>query len=239
MCCSFTYSHYQEILALAKKMEYTVMGCHAFIQNNRPQNAIVMRHDVDAHPKRAYDIAKIEAEAGVASTYFFRVFSNDYNLFGYDTVTIVREIEKLGHEIGYHAEPVDVSAATGGEVGYTEAFFMGKKALELLLGHPVAGVASHREATGYNNLKQFLEKMPAESLNIQYEAYDSTHLDLFSRSCYVTDGYEWYWRSFLNGALTEETCCVCEVIKRRRDSQIYCLTHPNSWYQSHYHRVHT
>jgi len=109
--------------------------------------------------------------------------------------------------------------------------------MELLLGHKIYGVASHREATGFNNLKQFLEKKSIEELDIKYEAYDSSGLNLFKTSHYITDGYEWYWRSFINGELTNDSRCICEVIKEKKAKKIYCLVHPNLWYQNHFHRI--
>ena len=237
MSCDFSYDHYGEILHLSQEMNYRFMGCNSFINCDKKGNIIVMRHDVDAHPNRAYDIAQLEFSAGVHSTFFFRVFSNSYNLFGYDTMEIVREIEKMGHEIGYHAEPVDVSAAMHWEISPQRAFHIGKEALELIVGHKVLGVASHREATGFNNLKQFFEMKSVEELDIGYEAYDSSNLNLFNNAHYITDGYEWYWRSFVDGKKTEDCRCICEIIKEKKVKTIYCLTHPNSWYLHHYHRV--
>lgn len=238
MSCDFTYNHYREILHLAKEKNYNIMGCNEYIHHDNDSNKlIIMRHDIDTFPSRAYDIAKIEYEEGIRSTYFFRVFSNTYNIFGYDTMNIIREIEKMGHEIGYHAEPVDVAAATNWEIDSMQAFQIGKSALELVLGHTVEGVASHREATGYNNLKEFLELKTLQELQVKYEAYDSTGLNLFNNSLYITDGYEWYWRIFKNGKITQDQRCICQILKEEISSPIYCLIHPNSWYESHFHRV--
>lgn len=178
-------------------------------------------------------MAKIENEAGVHSTYFFRVFSNEYNIFDYNTMNIILEIKNMGHEIGYHAEPVDVSKAVG--ISEEQAYNIGKKALELLIDDKIKGVASHREATGYNNLVDYLSKKTNEELSIEYEAYDSQGLNLFSNSAYLTDGYEWYWRTFKDGVLTNDSNCVCKKLMEGTEPIIYLLTHPNSWFTKHYH----
>ena len=152
-------------------------------------------------------------------------------------MAIIRDIEAMGHEIGYHAEPFDVAANLSFQIEPMAVFQMGKKALELAIGHPIVGAASHREATGYNNLTAFLEHYDPKDLGLLYEAYDHSDFNLFQNSYYITDGYEWYWRSYINGRLTYTKKCLCEVLAEGNEKKIYCLTHPNSWYDRHYHRV--
>lgn len=238
MKCDFTYEHYKHILKSALDNNYKVLNCVEYIDarndNRLGEKTLVLRHDVDSKAIRAMHFARIEHELGVHSTYFFRVFSNEYNIFAYDTMAMIRDIKKMGHEIGYHAEPVDVSASCG--ISPKEAFMIGKSALELVIQDKVIGAASHREATGYNNLKEYIESCELREMDIEYEGYDNTALKLFNNSYYITDGYEWYWRSFEKGEKTGNTQCACEVIKRNIPL-IYCLTHPNSWYEKHYHRV--
>ena len=66
-----------------------------------PPAFIVLRHDVDREPKNALDFARIEADRGVASTYYVRTVEKTFDR------ELVREIESLGHEIGYHYEDMD------------------------------------------------------------------------------------------------------------------------------------
>ena len=67
--CDFTFEHYREILEVAKKSKYKIVSCIEYIKL-RPKKALVLRHDVDSLPHRALEMAKIENEAGVHSTYF-------------------------------------------------------------------------------------------------------------------------------------------------------------------------
>lgn len=59
---------------------------------------VILRHDVDKMPQNALEMAKIEKELGIKSTYYFRttkkVFKPD----------VIKQISDLGHEIGYHYE---------------------------------------------------------------------------------------------------------------------------------------
>ncbi len=236
--CNFTYNHYKEVLQKALDKKYEIMGCAEYLKRKKlgqlHSKVLVMRHDVDAKLIRAYEMARIEKELDINTTYFIRVFSNEYNIFDYNCLPLIRKIEEMGHEIGYHAEPVDVSRNTGME--YDRCFRIGKRALELITDNEVIGVASHREATGNNNLQEYLKNANYEHLEVQYEAYDNRTFDLFEKSHYVTDGYEWYWRSYEKGKLTDKRQCLCKIIEED-NPLIYCLVHPNSWYKKHYHNI--
>ena len=63
-----------------------------------PNHGCVIRHDVDRNPKCALEMARLENELGFSSTYYFRVIGTARN------PSIIREIKKLGHEVGYHYE---------------------------------------------------------------------------------------------------------------------------------------
>jgi hypothetical protein len=57
----------------------------------------VMRHDVDRKPGNALGMAELEHAMGIRSTYYFRYPSTFQP-------EIIRQIQGLGHEIGYHYE---------------------------------------------------------------------------------------------------------------------------------------
>jgi hypothetical protein len=62
-------------------------------------NTVILRHDVDRLAWRAAAMARLEADRGVRSTYYFRSTPNGN--FPWRTL---EEIGRLGHEIGYHYE---------------------------------------------------------------------------------------------------------------------------------------
>ena len=233
MACNFTFNHYTQLLNTALHLEYRIVSLSEYLDNCAfLGKTLVLRHDVDSLPDKALEMARIEDKFGIHSTYFFRVFSNEYNIYGYDTMCIIKELEKMGHEVGYHAEPKDVAVAC--HIDAQDAYWLGKQALELLLGHPVNGAASHREATGNNNLTEFFAYYTPEQLGLKYEA-DSPSLGLFNSACYLTDGYEWYWRRFEHGTLTNDTRCACKILEEVQPPLLYCLIHPNNWYHQHLH----
>lgn len=95
----FTLEAYKYYLDLFKAKNYPFFTFSSFMaMREKPDCFCLIRHDVDRKPGYALKMAKIEAEMGVVSTYYFRNRSNSF------VEGIVREIHSLGHEIGYHYE---------------------------------------------------------------------------------------------------------------------------------------
>lgn len=72
----------------------------AFIENPNPK-VIMLRHDVDKLPENSLKTAQLEASLGIRGSYYFRTVPCSYS------VEIIREIARLGHEVGYHYETMD------------------------------------------------------------------------------------------------------------------------------------
>ncbi|MCK4667958.1 hypothetical protein KAU33_14475 [Candidatus Dependentiae bacterium] len=89
----FSYKKYK-LLLLSLKNSFTFREYF----NTQITNNIILRHDIDRSPKNALKMAELEHEMGIKATYFFRsrpyVFKEE----------IIKKIESLGHEIGYHYE---------------------------------------------------------------------------------------------------------------------------------------
>ena len=70
---------------------------------------IGLRHDIDSHPFKALELAKIEYELGIRST-FFDLHSADYygtynntQVHRYQKIfKLFQNINRMGHEIGVH-----------------------------------------------------------------------------------------------------------------------------------------
>ena len=76
--------------------------CNVFSLNDVQSSFFILRHDVDRLPLNALDLAKIENSFGIKGSYYFRVVPESFNF------DIIKKIEELGHEIGYHYEDVDL-----------------------------------------------------------------------------------------------------------------------------------
>jgi hypothetical protein len=73
-----------------------------FDEKNVADKVVILRHDIDVSPKHALNMAKIEAELGLKSTYFFMTRSPFYNLFSRHNDKVIREIMELGHQVALH-----------------------------------------------------------------------------------------------------------------------------------------
>ena len=96
----FTIDHYAEIIRLTKELGYEfILHKTPFVADRRD---VIWRHDVEFSLDQALKMAKIEAEQGVFTTYFFQMHSGYYNIFNKYFTQIFHEIKSLGHHIGLH-----------------------------------------------------------------------------------------------------------------------------------------
>lgn len=234
MPCPLRHDHFREILEQALASGYRFYTCAQYVARRPDEELVaVLRHDIDILPERAPAMASIEAELGISATYFFRLHANEYNALSHENLAIMRDLVDQGHEVGLHAEPLDLRASCGVEPA--TGIQVAVETLRGLLGVPVVGVASHNDITPDNNL-DFFREHPAEQLGLAYEAYDEHALNLFPTSWYITDGYFWRWRAFDHGRLTDNEDCLCKHVAAAR-TPLYCLVHPHLWYAQHAHRV--
>ena len=96
----FTIRTYRQLLKSLSLGDHSFQPFAEFIENPA-EKAIVLRHDVDAKKLNSLLFAKIQAEAGIKGTYYFRVVPQSYD------EAIIMEIAAMGHEIGYHYETMD------------------------------------------------------------------------------------------------------------------------------------
>lgn len=73
-----------------------------FSQKNFNEPNVIFRHDVDFSTKAARDLARLEADLGIVSTYFFLLRSPFYNIWNPRTLGHIEEVLSLGHKIGLH-----------------------------------------------------------------------------------------------------------------------------------------
>ncbi len=99
MSCPFDLDHYGELLEAAKAGGYRFTGF-----DRPPQDGdLLLRHDVDLSLEAAIEMAALEAEHGVASTYFLMRESVFYNLASPAGERALARLRKLGHRVGLHA----------------------------------------------------------------------------------------------------------------------------------------
>lgn len=133
----FTYASYRELLKLAKE-RYAFSMYDDFAPEGR---FVLWRHDIDFYPPAALELARIEADEGVRSTYFVIPSSEFYCLaepWGRDAL---QQLLAMGHAIGLH---FDVSAYPIHSTADLERYLLQEReTLERLCGKPVTAFAFH------------------------------------------------------------------------------------------------
>ena len=97
MTDGFTFADYDDLLAAGQEAGYEFLTVREYLAAEElPERFLVLRHDVDRKAENSHKMARLEAERGVESTYYFRTSTFEPEL--------ARAVERLGHEVGYHYE---------------------------------------------------------------------------------------------------------------------------------------
>ena len=106
--CNFSFKHYEEIIALAKKKYIFSFFRDVLKKNKGKQKRIFLRHDIDISLEKALDIANLDKKHDVGSSFFIRPDSIYYNIFNSAPRTFINEIIAMGHQIGIHFDDKSV-----------------------------------------------------------------------------------------------------------------------------------
>ena len=101
----FTEEAYSELLVSARR-RFTFEPFGTTSQSPH----VLWRHDVDVSVHRALALARIEARAGLRSTFLLSLHSAFYSLLEAEVAARARDIFALGHWLGLH---FDLSAYPG------------------------------------------------------------------------------------------------------------------------------
>lgn len=93
-----TFDAYARMLQRLEGSSRPISGVADYIR--QPQSSkIILRHDVDRRPMKSLELAMLEHQIGVRSTYYFRI-----STLGRLEENTIFSISALGHEVGYHYE---------------------------------------------------------------------------------------------------------------------------------------
>lgn len=143
------------------------------------ERALVLRHDVDARAQNSLRFARIQAERGIAGTYYFRMVPQSYD------EAIIKEMVELGHEVGYHYETMDTCK---GDVdkAYDE-FCRNLDTFRKLT--PVKTISMHGSPMSPYDNREIWKKYDYKKLGIIAEPYFDIN---FNELFYITDtGRRW------------------------------------------------
>lgn len=98
----FTLNIYKKLLEVLKENGYSFFTFEEYCSGKASGKYVILRHDVDLKVSQSVATARIEAEAGIRASYFFRVVPES------NQPDKIKAIASLGHEIGYHYEDLSI-----------------------------------------------------------------------------------------------------------------------------------
>ncbi len=176
---------------------------------------IIIKHDVEAKPKKALKISEIEHKYGITSTYYVHSFF----LKDPKVVSIFKKIAGLGHEIGYHFDVLDHN--DGDKDSAVREF---RKALSNFAenGLPIKTVCPHgnplKKRVGYSSNKDFfLDDEIRQQFSDIVDVY-ITFPDMVEKDyLYITDArYAYFYRD----AKTTKTDATEELLPLNNKGEI-------------------
>lgn len=174
----FTFSSFRKLLSSFRTSEYNIQSFYDHLQDRSNKN-LILRHDVDRFPKQTLQMAKMEAEMGINSTYYFRivpaVFQDQY----------LKEVTELGHEIGYHYE--DLTLCKG---SFQKAIDSFERNLDKVRKYyPVKTICMHGSPASPWDNKKIWDKYNYRD----YGIIADTSIDIdYDKVFYITDnGFGW------------------------------------------------
>tara|TARA_B100000768_G_C11218825_1_gene349519 strand:- start:191 stop:982 length:792 start_codon:yes stop_codon:yes gene_type:complete len=197
----FTITSYKPLLNALQDRNYSFLTFQDFL-NSKKEKQVVLRHDVDLLPKNSLRFAKIQASLGIKGTYYFRAVPESWD------ENIIKEIEALGHEVGYHYENMDTC---NGDVDKSwDDFRYHLDKLRKLV--EVKTICMHGSPRSKFDNKEIWNKYDYRSLQITGEPYYDVDFD---KVFYLTDtGRRWDgWKTSVRDKVPQQDLWVKQGLK--------------------------
>ena len=190
----FTYAFYERFLDRLRERDVVPMREFA-----RSRGDLALRHDVDSSLGSALELARRESHRGLRCTYF--VLHTAPYWPRRDLVDRLRELQSLGHEIGFHNDLVTLERVQNVDI---EAYAQRELQRLRVGGIEIVGAAAHGSPwchrLGFHNNYAFAgwdepvpgfsertvrRKLDPGALGLEYEAYHVPRDEYFSDSAFV------------------------------------------------------
>jgi len=202
--CNFSLKHYFEVLDHAKK-SYAIGPIKELHKLQKKNQFLIMRHDVDFSIDQALEMAKLESEHNICSTYFILLHSPYYNALSEQNIKKIRKFLELGHEIGLHYDTI----LTENNNQILKMVNNEANLLSNMIGEEIISIAPH-------NVSMVIKKI--DHKNIKF--IDATNPKILNSVKYISDSVQ-NWRDG----------CMCNHIDRKK--KLIILTHPIWWQKYH------
>lgn len=168
--------------------------------NKKPcAQTLLLRHDIDFSIDYAYQIALVEHNLNVNSTFFFMLSCNMYNFLSEHNQRLVKNISDMGHKISLH---FDIKAYKS-----LDGFNFEKKIFENSTNNIIDIVSIHRPGSFLDNNNSLLQGTP------------QTYQDVYCKDMkYISDSGGKNILPLVN-----------EYLNKTRECGLHLLTHPVWW----------
>lgn len=122
-----------------------------FSDSIEPKHDLILRHDIDFDCDYAHNIAAIESNLAVNSTYFFLLSSDSYNLLSSRNIEKVLQIKEMGNKISLHFDPVVYGK------DYLEGFRFEREVFEKTFKTEIKIISIHRPNDFFLNFNEKLD----------------------------------------------------------------------------------
>jgi hypothetical protein len=215
------FPEYRALLERALSRGYTIRSLEAWLTDpdlTKPP-VLILRHDVDQHPRSVRPMLAAERDLGLTSTWYFRWRTAH--------PAIVGAVREAGGEVGLHYESLSRLVLASGRSGVVDDALIGQA--RMLLGQEIAAFVER-----YGPIRSICPhgdtRVPGVRNGILLEAQDPGRYGIeFDGNlavtrplgCWLTDRSvaEGRWKDGLDPS---------ELLDGPV-SPILCLTHPNNW----------
>jgi hypothetical protein len=208
----FSLTSYAEILALIKA-QYMLIPTSKALQSGEfgQERKCILRHDIDYSLDHALNMARLESDVGITSTYYFLLDSHWHNLFNMDEKKKLKDICDLGHEIGLH---FDVNNIKENGDDWKNALEEQKSILENLTDKRVESFSYHNPGT------------------IGLEALDRSDIICDMINCYSLNLQELF--DYRSDSLRRfKDADFLSALKAGTYKNLHLLIHPILWQEKH------
>lgn len=221
----FTLEKYRQLCSVISD-KYTFLTMHEYVTagDKIPEQFVLMRHDIDRKAESALKTARIEEEYGIKATYYFRTHKKAF------VPEIMQEIEKMGHEVGYHYEVL--STAKGDYKKAIELFETEVSRFRSVCN--LKTICMHGAVLSKHDNRNLWKHYDFKNFGISGEAYLSVGEDI---NYFNDTGRGWNsktnLRDFIPGKteriFAATTDDLIKLIKSKEISNFYISTHPDRW----------
>ncbi len=226
MINKFSTLNYETICKEILRNNYKILTFEEKFQSfsNFKDKFCILRHDVDRFANNSLNIAEIENNLGIKSTYYFRTTKSSFNK------RVIEAIKDLGHEIGYHYEDFAISSGN-----YDKAINRYEENLNKFkqLGIEIKTISMHGSPGRKHSSFKLWDKY---NYKVQ-EVIGDANLDIdFKDIYYLTDtGRNWAnennLRDYGEGSLTHLISTNSELVNfiKNNNKSLILQTHPERW----------